>query len=198
MSVSVHQIKTRTGIKDMKLEEQIGNKIKNLRNQNGLTQQELADRSDLTKGFISQVERGLTAPSVATLADIIECLGSNLNDFFNEEEDPQIVFKPEDCFKKVDKTKNSTLWLVPTAQKNQMEPILVTLKPRAGLSFDKPHEGEEFGYVLEGSVKLSFGEKVYIAEQGDSFYYSATKRHKLEAAGRKEAKVLWVSTPPSF
>lgn len=182
----------------MKLEEQIGNKIKNLRNQNGLTQQELADRSDLTKGFISQVERGLTAPSVATLADIIECLGSNLTDFFNEEEDTQIVFKPEDCFEKVDKDENKTLWLVPTAQKNQMEPILVTLKPRISQPFDKPHEGEEFGYVLEGSVKLSFGEKVYTVEQGDSFYYPATKRHKLEAAGRKEAKVLWISNPPSF
>ena len=182
----------------MKLEEQIGKKIKNLRNQNGLTQQELADRSDLTKGFISQVERGFTAPSVATLADIIECLGSNLADFFNEEEDPQIVYKPEDCFEKVDKAQNSTLWLIPTAQRNQMEPILVTLKPQTNQTFDKPHEGEEFGYVLEGSVKVYLGDKVYIAEKGDSFYYPATKRHKLEAAGRKQAKVLWVSTPPSF
>lgn len=182
----------------MKLEEQIGNKIKNLRNQNGLTQQELADRSDLTKGFISQVERGQTAPSVATLADIIECLGSNLADFFNEEEDPQIVFKPEDCFEKVDKAENSTRWLIPTAQKNQMEPILVTLRPRENQPFEKPHEGEEFGYVLEGSVKLFFGEKSYLVEAGDSFYFAAAKRHKLEAAGRKKAKVLWVSTPPSF
>ena len=181
----------------MKLEEQIGNKIKNLRNQNGLTQQELADRSDLTKGFISQVERGFTAPSVATLADIIECLGSNLADFFNDDEDSQIVFKPEDCFEKVDKAENSTVWLIPAAQKNQMEPILITLKPGAPQTFDKPHEGEEFGYVLEGSVKLSFGDKVYIVEKGDSFYYSATKRHKLEAEGRKQAKVLWVTTPPS-
>ena len=182
----------------MKLEEQIGNKIKNLRNQNGLTQQELADRSDLTKGFISQVERGSTVPSIATLKDIIECLGSNLADFFNDDEDPQVVYKPDDCFEKVDKAKNCTRWLVPAAQKNQMEPILVTLRPRENRPFDKPHEGEEFGYVLEGSVKLHFGEKIHIAEKGDSFYFSATKRHKLEAAGRKEAKVLWVSTPPSF
>lgn len=182
----------------MKLEEQIGSKIRNLRNQNGLTQQELADRSDLTKGFISQVERGFTAPSVATLADIIECLGSNLADFFNDDGDTQIVYKPEDCFEKVDKAGNCVRWLVPTAQKNQMEPILVTLKPKENMPFDKPHEGEEFGYVLEGSVKLYFGEKVQIAEQGDSFCYSATKRHKIEAAGRREAKVLWISTPPSF
>ena len=53
----------------------IGEKIKDLRNQNGLTQQELADRSELTKGYISQLERGQVAPSVVTLLDLIECLG---------------------------------------------------------------------------------------------------------------------------
>jgi len=182
----------------MKLEEKIGNKIKNLRNQNGLTQQELADRAEVTKGFISQVERGQTAPSVATLADIIECLGSNLADFFNEEEESQIVFKPEDCFEKTDKEENRTVWLVPNAQSKCLEPILMTLKPRKALPFDKPHEGEEFGYVLEGTVRLTFGEHVHTLEKGDSFYYMANKRHRLEAMGRKEAKVLWISTPPSF
>ena len=65
----------------MSIEEQIGAKIRNLRNQNGLTQEELADRTELTKGFISQMERGLTAPSVSTLLDIVECLGTNLSDF---------------------------------------------------------------------------------------------------------------------
>ncbi len=182
----------------MKLEEKIGDKIKNLRNQNGLTQQELADRAEVTKGFISQVERGLTAPSVATLADIIECLGSSLADFFSEDENNQIVFKQEDYFEKTDKDENSTVWLVPNAQSKCLEPILVTIKPKKGLSFDKPHEGEEYGYVLQGTVKLYYGERVYVLEQGDSFYFAATKRHKLEAAGRKEAKVLWISTPPSF
>lgn len=65
----------------MSIEEKIGMKIRNLRNQNGLTQEELADRTELTKGFISQLERGLTAPSVSTLLDIVECLGTNLSDF---------------------------------------------------------------------------------------------------------------------
>ena len=54
----------------------IGTKLKSLRTQNGLTQQELADRAELTKGFISQVERNLTSPSISTLADILQCLGS--------------------------------------------------------------------------------------------------------------------------
>ena len=60
----------------------IGSKIRELRILNGLTQEELADRTELTKGFISQLERGLTAPSVSTLQDIVEGLGTNLSDFF--------------------------------------------------------------------------------------------------------------------
>lgn len=59
----------------------IGNKIRELRIYNGLTQQELADRSELSKGFISQVERDLTSPSIATLMDILEALGTNIKDF---------------------------------------------------------------------------------------------------------------------
>ena len=59
----------------------IGTKLKSLRTQNGLTQQELADRAELTKGFISQVERNLTSPSISTLADILQCLGSSFRNF---------------------------------------------------------------------------------------------------------------------
>ena len=61
----------------------IGNKIRELRIQKGLTQEELADRAELSKGFISQVERDLTSPSIATLMDILQCLGTDLKDFFN-------------------------------------------------------------------------------------------------------------------
>ena len=63
----------------------IGTKLKSLRTQNGLTQQELADRAELTKGFISQVERNLTSPSISTLADILQCLGSSLQEFFTDD-----------------------------------------------------------------------------------------------------------------
>ena len=60
----------------------IGKKIRELRDRNGLTQQELADRTELTKGYISQLERGQVAPSVVTLLDLIECLGTTAADFF--------------------------------------------------------------------------------------------------------------------
>ena len=73
----------------------IGGKIKELRVQKGLTQEELADRAELSKGFISQLERDLTSPSIATLVDILQCLGTDLKDFFSEEPEEQIVFHKE-------------------------------------------------------------------------------------------------------
>ena len=108
----------------------IGEKIKRLRTQHKLTQEELADRSELTKGFISQVERELTSPSIATLVDILEALGTNLQDFFNDEVPEKVVFTKNDVAIKNDpELKSEIHWLVPNAQKNAMEPILVHIEP---------------------------------------------------------------------
>lgn len=177
---------------------QIGVKIKNLRNANGLTQQDLADRTELTKGYISQLERGLAAPSVSTLLDIIECLGSNAADFFKETEEEVVVFRDEDYFEKIDDAGNSVEWLVPTAQKNMMEPIRMVLKPGECTAEDKPHEGEEFGYVISGKLRLHLGDRIYKVGSGESFYFKSDRRHFVEAVGKKPTKFLWVSTPPSF
>ena len=90
----------------------IGHKIKQLRVQNGLTLEELASRSELTKGFLSQLERNLTSPSISTLEDILEALGSSLSDFFKEEKDEQTVFQKKDFF--VDERDDYTInWIVP-------------------------------------------------------------------------------------
>ena len=80
----------------------IGNKLKELRVLKGLTQEELADRSELSKGFISQLERNLTSPSITTLMDILQCLGTSIGEFFNEAPDEQIVFGKQDYFVKED------------------------------------------------------------------------------------------------
>ena len=63
----------------------IGEKIKLLRYRCGLTQEELADRCELTKGYISQLENDITSPSIASLTDILAALGSDLQQFFSEE-----------------------------------------------------------------------------------------------------------------
>lgn len=74
----------------------IGNKIKQLRTRQGLTLEELASRSELTKGFLSQLERDLTSPSIDSLSDILEALGTNLSEFFQEDKNDQFVFRAED------------------------------------------------------------------------------------------------------
>lgn len=177
----------------------IGNKIKELRVQKGLTQEELADRSELSKGFISQVERNLTSPSIATLMDILQCLGTDLEGFFSNTGDHQVVFHKSDYFEKVDTELNSTIqWIIPNAQKNMMEPILVTLEPGGSTYPDHPHEGEEFGYVLSGTIRITIGKTSYKAHKGESFYFVPGEYHHIEASGKTGARFLWVSTPPSF
>ena len=145
----------------------IGNRLKELRVLKGLTQEELADRSELSKGFISQLERNLTSPSIATLMDILQCLGTTIGDFFTEEPEEQIVFGTQDYFEKVDSEYPDT-----------------------------PHEGEEFGYILKGSVSIHLGKKTYHAKKGESFYYTADKKHYLSS--KNGAMLIWVSSPPSF
>ena len=125
----------------------IGSKIKNLRTMNGFTQEELADRCELTKGFISQLENNNNEPSISTLQDILTALGRNLKDFFTEDEEKQIVFSKDDYFS-TDNESHTITWLVPNSLKNAMEPIIVELKPNCCLTKDMPHEGQEFGYVL--------------------------------------------------
>ncbi len=176
---------------------QIGHKIKELRVMKGLTQEELADRVELSKGFISQLERDLTSPSIATLTDILQCLGTSLSAFFNDEKEEQIVFGKGDFFEKRDVELGNTIqWLIPNAQKNSMEPIVLTLAPGGSTYPDNPHEGEEFGYVLSGSIQIVLGSKTYKAKKGESFYFIPHKKHYITSP--RGGLILWISSPPSF
>lgn len=176
---------------------EIGIKIKEMRLKKQLTQEELADRCELTKGYISQIENDLTSPSIATLKDILQVLGSSLSDFFSEDEEEPVVFHKEDYFEKESEGSVIT-WLVPTSQKNEMEPIMLRLKEGAATEKDLPHDGEEFGFVLRGRIMLVVGKKEYSAVEGESFYYRANKTHYIVNTAESESVVLWLSCPPNF
>ncbi len=174
----------------------IGAKIRDLRLKNGLTQEELADRAELSKGFISQLENDLTSPSIATLTDILTLLGTTLSEFFSVGEREQLVFSERDYFEKVSDGM-TVKWIVPTAQKNDMEPITIELEQGA-FTDDEPHDGEEFGYVLSGEVEVVVGDRVARAKAGESFYYSSDRAHGIRNVSKSKSKILWVSCPPSF
>ena len=176
----------------------IGEKIKALRLQCELTQEELADRCELTKGYISQLENELTSPSISTLMDILSALGTSLPEFFRDDEaEEKVVFTQEEFIEK--KNEDYTLnWLVPNAQKNSMEPQHIRLNPGCQTEEDFPHEGEEFGYLLDGEIVIVLGKKRYKCKKGQSFYYRTDKIHYIVNQKAKPAVFIWVASPPNF
>ncbi len=175
----------------------IGHKIKELRTSKNLTLEELASRCELTKGFLSQLERNLTSPSINTLDDILEALGSNLSDFFQEEKAERIVFHKEDYY--LNEKDGATIhWIVPDAQKRAMEPLILTLEKNAHSQIIMPYDGEEFGYVLQGEIVLVQRKVRYVIKKGETFYLNGNHKHELMNEKEEAASVLWVMTPPNF
>ena len=175
----------------------IGARVRQLRLRNGLTLNELSSRCELTKGFLSQVENNMTSPSIATLNDILEALGTTPAEFFKTPGTSGTVFGTEDFFEDV-KDEYVLRWIVPDAQKRQMEPLLIELN-EGGKSFVmEPHEGEEFGYVLQGRIKIIFKNKAEVVERGETFYVDGNVEYHLLNIAKSKSKILWVSTPPSF
>ncbi len=177
----------------------LGKKIRALRLGNDLTQEELANRLELTKGYISQLENNLTSPSMQTFFSILEVLGTDVHQFFSLEEEQTVVFKKDDFYEKEnEQLKHMISWIVPNALKYEMEPIIINIEPGGQSEIDDPHPGEEFGYVLEGQVVLVLNKKRYVIRKGETFYYLANKEHYLLNQSHQHTKILWISTPPMF
>jgi transcriptional regulator with XRE-family HTH domain len=176
----------------------IGERIRNLRQLSNLTQEELAERANLTKGFISQIERDLTSISLDSLIQILEAMDENISDFFRETPEERIVYREKDRVA-IEKEKIEKFeLLVPGSTNRRLEPILLTLRKGEATPKEKPHAGEEFGLVLRGRVNLRFGKEILKLKKGECFYLSAEKEHWLHNSGSKEVVILWISSPPSF
>jgi transcriptional regulator with XRE-family HTH domain len=174
---------------------QIGTKIKRLRLKNGLTQEELGERTDLSKGFISQLERDMNSPSIETLFSLLEVLGTTPKEFFDDEEDLKIVYSPEDHTVHTDDEAGYEIdWLIPTSNKKEMEPVYLTMQRKGHFKSFEPSLAETFIYVLEGKVRLVLGENEYFARSGDSIYYSASHHHRLINEHDGKSELLLVAT----
>ncbi len=175
----------------------LGIKIKDRRTLLMLTQEELANRCELTKGYISQLENNKVSPSIETLEIILEVLGTNFSDFFHEEQTNKIIFTSDEQYTKQFEGYKQT-WLVPTSQEHALEPILVVVEPHAITFNDYPHPGEEFGYVIEGEIVLNYGSMKKTCKAGESFYITTNQDHYIENHTDQKAVLVWVSTPPNF
>lgn len=174
---------------------QIGNKIKSLRIKKGLTQEELGERTDLTKGYISQLERNLNSPSIETLFSLLEVLGSKPKDFFDDEKNQRVVYSEDDQTLFYDDEKKYQIrWLVPESNEKEMEPVLVKFLETGEFKQFEPSLSETFMYVLKGKIKLILGSDEYFAKEGQSLYFEASDHHQLANHHNGETEVLIVAT----
>lgn len=172
----------------------IGAKIKRLRLKNGLTQEELGERTDLSKGFISQLERDMNSPSIETLFSLLEVLGTTPRDFFDDaDKELKVAFTPQDHVVHKDEEAGYEIdWLVATSNEKEMEPVYLTLHANGHFKRFEPSLSETFIYVIEGSVRLVLGDNTYTAHMGDSIYYEASDHHQLinESDGKTELIIV--------
>lgn len=178
---------------------QLGKKIRDLRLRRGLTVQQLAEATGLSKGFISQVENARTSPSLATLQDLARALETSVAYLVVEEDQvPYIVRAAERP--RIQVGGNTSRVEVLSAQpKRNLELVVAELPP--GMSAgDKRHyhHGEEVVLVLEGSVSLSCGDHVLVLDAGDSCHYDGRVPHAVENTGNVLARVLIAMTPAAF
>ncbi|AZB41345.1 XRE family transcriptional regulator [Bacillus sp. FJAT-42376] len=175
---------------------QIGKKIKNLRLKSGLTQEELGERTDLSKGYISQLERDLSSPSLDTFFSILEVLGCTPEKFFESGDAIQkVVYTEEDQTGYKDEEKGYAIqWLVPESNEKEMEPIRLSFKERGEFKEFEPSLSETFGYVIKGRVSIRIGTRYYSANAGESIYFSASDSHQITNDFSGSSEILLVAT----
>ncbi len=178
---------------------QLGRKIRDLRLRRGMTVQQLAEASNLSKGFISQVENDRTSPSLSTLRDLARALETSVAYLVVEEEPmPHIVRAGKRP--RVPVGGNAGRVEVLSAQpKRNLELILAELPP--GLSGrDKRHyhHGEECVFCFEGTVRLTCGDDSIVLETGDSCHYDGRTPHAVENCGDVTARIVIAMTPAAF
>jgi transcriptional regulator with XRE-family HTH domain len=174
----------------------IGSKIKSLRLKKGLTQEELGERTDVTKGYISQLERELTSPSIETLFSLLEVLGTTPKEFFDEpKKNMKVVYSPADQTTYVnDELKYRIRWLVPRSNENEMEPIHISFDKNGEFKQFEPSLAETFIYILSGEIEIELGNRTFTAVKGDSVYYEASDHHRILNANNGPSELLLVAT----
>lgn len=183
-------------------ESAINRKLKELRTQQGIRLEDLADRTSLTKGYLSRIERSGTPPPISTLSRIAGALGVDITelfprtDGFADSEELTISRRNQRIQLERRGTPYGYLYqdLALGMKGKNMEPFLVTVgfDQKIDISKEFRHKGEEFIFVLDGTLEFFFKGDSYILETGESAYFDADIPHSGRSVGKKKAKLLIV------
>lgn len=170
-----------------------GSRLKQFREQRGLTLKQVAERSGLSIGFISQVEHDQTDPSLASLKKIVSALNIRLKDVFEEDSTPHFLQKKGEGT--IMMIHNVRCELLATINDNRMEPVIKYIEPHSESGKVAAHDGEEFVYVKSGSITVHIGNDQYELSEGDSIYFKASEEHGWTNHTENISEVLWIITP---
>lgn len=177
----------------------LGAKMRDRRRDRGLTLVELAARTGLSIGFLSQVERDITAPSLSSLALIASGLDARIHDFIREPP-PSAVHHHDDQHRSTFAIEDGALTyerLSGTFPGKQLNAIRMDV-PAGYRSEETSHEGEEFVFVLSGSIRYVLADRPIDLAAGDSLHFAARDRHRVENQSGRPAVVLTVVTQDLF
>ena len=178
----------------------IGQKINDWRKAKSLTLKQLAQITNLTPGYLSQVENDKASPSISALKNISNALGRRIIDFFSDEiiNDPKVLGQDEWTKVLLPGWKADVRQLVHIVGNKRMQPFFTVIPPKGRSREPYAHQGEEFGIVLEGNLTLTVDEEIYEVGPMTSFYYSSLLPHSWENKGNEPCRVIWVITPPAW
>ncbi|MCA1453588.1 helix-turn-helix transcriptional regulator [Bradyrhizobium sp. BRP22] len=180
-------------------------KMKHRRLLKGLTLKALAELAGCSESMLSRVENGTANPSINTMHRIALALGIPVSGLFQDDEEgaDNVVLRrgrrPTIETGELGRGRGTRLEaLIPTGRGNLLSGYINDIEPGGGSRGTLQHEGEEFGYVLDGTIELTVDNRRYQLREGDSFYFRSERPHSYINNGRRLARVLWVNTPPSF
>jgi transcriptional regulator with XRE-family HTH domain len=183
----------------------IGAAIRSLRKERGLSLKELSERTGLSSGFLSLVERGHSSLAITSLYNIAKALDTDMASFLPDaptvEERhplPHVVRAEENSKLEIISSERTYKMLSPRGPGLALEPLLVTMQPSE--SFEEPytHEGEEFAYVLSGELIFLIDGEEYRLGPGDSIQLKSTVPHAIHNPSNEPVQALWVLTPRLF
>lgn len=180
---------------------ELGPKIKAVRERRDLTVEELARQAGVSKGLVSQIERGLVSPSIDTLVSLADCLEVDMDYLFSgsrRSKQAMVIRKGGHRRLERDGVTYERLSVVSDPEeKYAFEAFLLTIAAGGEKgSQDFGHAGKEFGLLLSGRALLDYGRNSYKLAAGDSVLFDADMPHTLKNAGKGELKAFWIATPP--
>jgi transcriptional regulator with XRE-family HTH domain len=177
----------------------LGARIRPLRGGRPLTLRQLAEGAGVTESFLSQVERGVTSPSIATVQRIARALGLSIAQLFAEEPARRLV-RRSDRRRIAYPGLHAVDEFLTASTSGRLQVILSTIEPGGGTGEEAyTHDSdEEVVVVLEGSLQIWVGDEEYRLEEGDALTFPSRLPHRNVNHGDRPARVLFCLTPPSF